>query len=102
MTTAAGIGLLAGGTAVGVVAMVLWHRSAAPIGLLLAAATGAAVGSGGMLLAGRGGAGDWVLAVGLLAVFGPAHLWVLLGRPGPNRGGLLPTRSGPRTKAGIP
>ncbi|HEX9123025.1 MAG TPA: hypothetical protein VF984_06645 [Actinomycetota bacterium] len=83
MDTAAGIGLIAGGAAVGLfTASVLWHRLPATAGVAVAATSGAAVGAGALLVERGGGAGDWALAVGVLAVLTPVHLWVLLGRPG--------------------
>jgi hypothetical protein len=88
MTTAAGIGLIAGGAAVGVLtALVLWHRVPAQVAVALVAASGAAVGAGALVVQRSAGPGDWVLAVGVLAVLAPVHVWVLLGRPGVGEGG---------------
>jgi hypothetical protein len=82
MITAAGMGLIAGGAAVGLLTMLLWRRRPAAVSVALAAITGATVAAGGLLLTEAPGPGDWILAIGALSVLAPVHLWGLFGPPG--------------------
>lgn len=58
-------------------------RAPAVIGILLLALAGAGFGWGAMMLRPDPSVGEWVAAVGLLAVLTPAHARIVLGRFGP-------------------
>jgi hypothetical protein len=88
-------------------AVVLWKRSRPGLSIAELAVAGAALGGGALMVQGQAGPGDWVIAVGALAVLAPAHCWALFGRPGDLSGawsgqGLLPMGFWPRTKTGNP
>lgn len=80
--------LIGSGAVVSIVCATLLHRRI-PASLVygLAAAGGVAVGSGALLVQSREpGAGDWVVTLATLGVLVPAHIRVVFGRAGPERG----------------
>ncbi|MGH2528827.1 MAG: DUF3566 domain-containing protein [Actinomycetota bacterium] len=109
MNPAAGVVLIAGGAAAGLLgAFVLWRRLP-PVGAVgFVSGSGLATGAGALLVQENSGAGDWVITLAVLAVVGPLHCRVLFGAPdgalaGSLRGsGLLPKLAGPRRKTGYP
>jgi hypothetical protein len=81
MSATAGMALIAGGVVAGLwTASSLWGTGPARVSVGMAAASGAAVGAGALLVQDRGAIGDWIVAVGGLAMLTPVHLRVLLGR----------------------
>jgi len=106
---AAGVVLITGGAAVGLLgAFVLWRRLP-PLGAVgFVAGSGLATGAGALLAQENSGAGDWVITLTVLAVVAPLHCRVLFGAPdgalaGSLRGsGLLPNLAWPRRKTGYP
>lgn len=83
MHRAAGIGLVCGGALLGLAtSLVLWRRLAPVLAVALAAVSGAVVAGGALLVQDHAGAGDWAIAVGVLAALTPIHGRVVFGRPG--------------------
>lgn len=83
MRMTAGASLIAAGTALGLLAVfVLWRRLPEWAAIGIMSACGAAIGAGALLVQDRASAGDWVLAVGALAVLTPLHARLVFGRPG--------------------
>jgi hypothetical protein len=78
--------LMAAGLAL-LTAFVLRTRVPGVVGILLLAVEGAGFGWGVMLLRPDPSVGEWIAAVGLLAVLTPAHVHVVLGRFGPSARG---------------
>lgn len=68
-----------------VVALGLRTKLPAPVVALALAATSAALAWSGISLRPDPSTGERVLAIGAMAVLGPAHAWVVLGRFGPRR-----------------
>ena len=108
MNALAGLTLIVAGTGAGLYgAFVLWGRSSPRLAISVPAAGGATVAAGALLVQEHAGSGDWVLAVGALAVLIPVHCRALFGPPGnlspawPGQG-LLPTGFRPRRKTGNP
>jgi len=104
----AGLTLIAAATGAALYgAFVLWKRSPPRLAVAALAVAGAALAAGALLVQEHAGPGDWVLAVGALAVLAPVQCRALFGPPGnlsaawPGQG-LLPTGFGPRRKTGNP
>jgi len=104
----AGLTLIAAGTGAALYgAFVLWERSSPRVAIAVLAVAGAALAAGALLVQAHAGPGDWVLAVGALAVLAPVQCRALFGPPGnlsaawPGQG-LLPTGFRPRRKTGNP
>ncbi|MBI4259629.1 MAG: hypothetical protein HY658_03590 [Actinobacteria bacterium] len=84
---ALGIGLVAGGAALGIaLAFLLRARLPGPAVAVGLGAAGALIGAGGLLLQERAGPADWVVAVAGLAVLVPFHVRVVLGPLGRRAG----------------
>ena len=64
-------------------AFVLRTRTPAALAISLLALAGAGFGWGVMMLLPDPSVGEWIAAVGLLAVLTPAHVRIVLGRFGP-------------------
>ena len=79
-----GVLLIVAGVAVSV-AVGLWVRTVAlaPVVFVLAAVGGAAVGLGALVVQDRVLAADWVVVTAAMALLGPAHIRIVLGRFGP-------------------
>jgi hypothetical protein len=60
----------------------LWHRLSERVALAAAGVLGMALGAGVLLLQDDPGPGDWLVALGLLAVGTPLHCSMVFGRPG--------------------
>lgn len=82
MRTGVGVGIVVGAGALGLLVLARWHRLSEGVARALAAALGATVGAGVLLLQEDPGAADWVVTVGVLAAFTPLHVRMLAGRPG--------------------
>lgn len=83
MRVSGGASLIAAGTAFGLLAVfVLWRRLPERTALAIMGVCGAAIGAGALLVQDRASAGDWVLAVGVLAFVTPLHARLVFGRPG--------------------
>lgn len=109
MNPPAGVVLIAGGAAAGLLgAFVLWRRLPPAGAVGFVSGSGLATGAGALLVQENPGAGDWVITLTILAVVAPLHCRVLFGVPdgalaGSLRGsGLLPKVAWPRRKTGYP
>ena len=79
-----GLTLIALGSALGLLTVVVaWRRLPATVVLLVASVCGAAVGAGGLLVQETRAAGDWVVALVALGVLTPLHCRLVFGPPGP-------------------
>jgi len=88
-------------------AFVLWERLPPRLAVAVEAAAGGGIAAGALLVQEHGGPGDWVVAVGALAVLVPVQCRVLFGPPGNLSAawagqGLLPTGFRPRRKTRNP
>ncbi len=109
MNPAAGVVLIAGGAAAGLLgAFVLWRRLP-PVGAIgVVSGSGMAAGAGALLVQGNPGAGDWLITLAVLAVVAALHCRALFGSPGGALSGsvqdsrLLPKVAWPRRKTGYP
>ena len=86
----AGAGLLV------LVGFVLRPRVARPAGMVLAAAAGAALGAGALLVQDHATAADWAVVMGATVLLTPAHVRLVFG-PFGRRQGDPETRADPRT-----
>ena len=109
MNPAAGVVLIAGGAAAGLLgAFVLWRRLPPAGAVGFVSGSGLATGAGALLVQRETGAGDWVVTLAVLAVVVPLHCRALFGSPGGafsgslRSSGLLPKVAWPRRKTGYP
>lgn len=83
MNQETGVGLIAAGAAAGLVtAFVLWRRLPPALGIALAAACGATIGAGALLVQEQAGSADWAVALAALAAFSVAHDRAVFGPAG--------------------
>jgi hypothetical protein len=78
--SALGVGLIVAACTVSVaVGFGLRGRSPAPLSIGLAALAGGALAAGALLVQPHASAGDWIVALGVLALLWPVHIRVVLG-----------------------
>jgi len=83
MNAGAGVALIVAGSVLGLFTLfVLWRRLSLPVAFALLAASGAAIGAGGLLVQDRVGPGDWAFTLFVLGVLTPLHGRLVFGRPG--------------------
>jgi hypothetical protein len=81
--TGTGVGLIAGGSVLGlVVGLVGWRRLSPVLAQTAMAVIGVAVGSGALLVQDEASAADWALTLVVLGVLTPVHARFVFGRPG--------------------
>jgi hypothetical protein len=83
MNAGAGIAFIAAGSVLGILtSFVMWRRLPGPVGVVLLAVSGAAIGAGALLVQEEAGPGDWALTLFVLGVLTPLHGRLVFGRPG--------------------
>lgn len=82
MRTGIGVSVVVVGGALGLLLLARWRHLPARTASICAAAVGAAVGAGAMLLQDDPGVADWVVAVGVLGSISPLHARMLVGPAG--------------------
>jgi hypothetical protein len=83
VTDIPGVVLIFAGSALGVVtSFALWRRLPASVVVVLAAASGATVGTGALMVQTDATAVDWAVTLAVLGVISPVHSRLLFGRPG--------------------
>ncbi|MGE5459474.1 MAG: hypothetical protein ACM3WR_02475 [Solirubrobacterales bacterium] len=79
MRTGVGVSVVVVAGALGLLLLARWRHLPARTASICAAAVGAAVGAGALLLQDDPGVADWVIAVGLLGSVAPLHARMLVG-----------------------
>lgn len=82
MRIGVGVSVVVVAGALGLLLLARWRRLPARSATLCAAAIGAAVGAGALLLQDDPGVADWVVTLGLLGALTPVHARMLVGTAG--------------------